>query len=91
MRVIYFIQAGRYGPVKIGISKNPRKRLRALQVPNPKPLTLLGVMEGDSDTEKEVHREFRNSRIRGEWFSISPELLRFIDSECDPGLLSSII
>jgi Meiotically up-regulated gene 113 len=86
MRLIYFIRAGN-GPIKIGISKNPIRRLRALQTPNAKPLTLLGVMEGDLETERDIHRQFRNSRIRGEWFCTSPELLRFIDSECDPALL----
>jgi hypothetical protein len=89
MKLIYFIQAGKAGPIKIGISKDPRRRLRALQVPNAKTLSLLGCMEGDLDTEREIHSTFRYSRIRGEWFSPSPELMKFIDHECDPTIFST--
>lgn len=64
--MIYFIRSGKY--VKIGYSKNPKKRLDELQTGNPEKLKLIAVMQGNLQTEKSLHDLYSNKRIRGEWF-----------------------
>jgi len=68
--VVYFIQAGGDdGPVKIGWSLNPMKRLRSLQTGSGQVLRLLAVMPGDRKKERAMHRAFSSRRIHGEWFN----------------------
>lgn len=74
---VYFIQAGEDGPVKIGVAKNPEKRLPALQVNCVAKLRPLGVVNGDRETERSLHARFAASRVRGEWFGLSAELQEF--------------
>lgn len=76
---LYFIQDGA-GPIKIGRGGNARKRLALLQVGNPRPLKLLAEIVGDGCMEPFWHICFSPFRIRGEWFSNEPALLRAIGS-----------
>ena len=79
--MIYFIQSGNDGPIKIGVTNGDvEKRLRNLQLANPEPLRLLATMDGDSDTECELHKRFDLYRIRGEWFAPSAEVIGFINT-----------
>lgn len=73
----YFIAKGWPGPIKIGKSKNPAKRLRQLQTASPERLHLVAYIEGD--VEKELHRRFHGDRIRGEWFEPEEWLLEWIE------------
>ena len=68
--MIYFIQAGDNGPVKIGYSINPEKRLQALQTSHPQKLRMITVIDGDRDLEKELHEYFSDESVSGEWFNI---------------------
>ena len=62
--MVYFIQAGKDGPIKIGYTANDVKnRLLTLQPSSPYPLTILGVMEGDVELEKNIHKKFKRFRI----------------------------
>jgi hypothetical protein len=81
--MIYFIQAGNNGPIKIGIAKNPSKRLSQLQVGATEELRLLGVMNGTEQHENDIHHQFAVHRVRGEWFSPTPELLTYIATQSD--------
>ena len=74
--MIYFIQDSSSQAIKIGVSKQPLKRLADLQTAHPSQLLLIGVMDGMQQQEKELHRRF--TRQRGEWFDPSPDLLAFI-------------
>jgi hypothetical protein len=76
--MIYFVQAKSGGPIKIGHAVNVFQRLRELQVANPAPLHVIGVMDGDLEAEARVHATFANDRLRGEWFSESDALKAFI-------------
>lgn len=76
----YFIQAGDNGPIKIGVAKNVRRRLDNFRVASPVPLALIGVADGDGAYEHELHQRFSGSRIRGEWFHPSPELMAFVET-----------
>lgn len=62
--------------VKIGFTKKIKDRLSALQISQPHPLRLLGIVEGD--IEFATHRKFAKDRVQGEWFRLSEEVLRFI-------------
>lgn len=79
--MIYFIQSGERGPVKIGYVQSGRSvdtRLAELQVGNPEQLRLLATAQGGPSTERKFHRAFSATRIRGEWFAWSPLLQRVV-------------
>ena len=69
--------ANNNGMVKFGFSKDPDRRVRALQTGSSDLLVLLETVPvGDRsvrEMERLLHREFAHLRSRGEWFSISPE------------------
>jgi hypothetical protein len=67
-RFVYFIQDGENGPVKIGLSNEPDKRISKLQTGNPRELFLRHVIPGDRAVENQLHKRFEPARIRGEWF-----------------------
>jgi hypothetical protein len=74
---VYFIQQGEHGPVKIGRSNRPERRIGNLQTGNPDELSLRHVIPGNKDTERHLHARFKPWLIRGEWF-IDPEYLGVI-------------
>ena len=68
---VYFIKAGEY--LKIGISKDVKSRVTALQTGNPVKIELKGVIKNLSKAtalnyEKKLHRFYENCRVCGEWF-----------------------
>lgn len=65
---VYFIQQGRAGPIKIGRSRDPIRRLRQLQTAHSEPLRLLHAEPGDPQDETQAHELFAEARIAGEWF-----------------------
>lgn len=73
---IYFIQSSD-GAVKIGRAKNIKQRLGNLQTAHAFELKLLRVIPGGEVEEWECHYEFRDNRIRGEWFSYTENMLTF--------------
>jgi len=81
--MIYFIQAGENGPIKIGESDHPEERLRQLQIANPYELKLLWVYDDDESewNEAKIQALFDHELIRGEWFRPSRNLFRFIKDE----------
>lgn len=74
------------GRVKIGISSNPTERIKQLNVGNPNELELVYVKRADKprhQSETELHTEFDNFRIRGEWFS--DKVLKMLPMEATNG------
>lgn len=78
-RLVYFIAAGDNGPVKIGSSVNPQKRLQALQGASSVKLSILLTIPGGYDLERRLHVRFATERLTGEWFERSKRLVKFID------------
>jgi hypothetical protein len=75
---VYFIQVPS-GPIKIGFTtKRMAGRMQELQAGNHEELTLLKATLGSRAEEKALHDYFRQTRIRGEWFRPTTELLEFI-------------
>lgn len=66
--MIYFIQNKATGAIKIGYSKNPKKRLIGLQTATPQELVLLGTMQGGLEHEAAFHKQFAGHALQGEWF-----------------------
>lgn len=72
--------------IKIGYTKNTvEKRLQQLNTGSDSKLYCVGYMQGDMETEKQLHREFANERIRqnGEWFRPSEKLIDYINSHSE--------
>lgn len=74
---IYFVRAG--DRLKIGFTRNVKRRLSQLQTFFPEPLELLGAIPGSLLMEQEVHRHFGHLNITREWFNVEPELLVYIE------------
>jgi hypothetical protein len=72
--------------IKIGIASNIHERLSKLQISTPYELKLLKLVKDAAHLEREIHKEFASSRVRGEWFSRSPALLELINSFPEPEL-----
>jgi hypothetical protein len=77
--VIYFAQATEGGPIKIGFSDDVPTRIKALKGHYGCELRLLKTIEGDKQTEKEIHRQFAHLRLGpGEQFQPAHDLMDFI-------------
>jgi hypothetical protein len=88
---VYFIRAAS-GPVKIGISRCPRKRFWQIQTGSSENLTLLATVAIDDapTVEARLHETFAESRIRGEWFIYTNKIAGLVDAICAgqiPGIL----
>lgn len=74
-RLVYFIRpVGMAGPVKIGSSVMPEKRLRELGAFCPFELELVAILPGTRELEARFHALFAADHQRGEWFAASTRL-----------------
>jgi len=84
MKYIYLIQSLEDGHYKIGISKNPNKRIQQLNTGNSSPLKLINSYKSEfaEKIEGALHRKYSYLHKNGEWFDLSIEQeVSFID-EC---------
>jgi hypothetical protein len=75
---VYFIEAIGTGFVKIGRGSGIC-RVVELQNGCPFPLRLICEIQGKPGLEQKLHKKFKNSIFRGEWFYISQEIKSFIE------------
>lgn len=88
-RVVYFITDETF--VKIGVSRSGpalTERFKELQIGNPKPLRLIGVVPGDFHVERKLHGMLVKHHVRGEWFELNRPV-RAILGELFPELKSA--
>lgn len=76
-RFVYLMERVGSEVVKVGISRAPEERLRAMQTGHPDRLSIvrtwfLGFREART-VESIVHRVLADHRLAGEWFSVSAE------------------
>jgi hypothetical protein len=73
MKYIYLIQSQEEGYYKIGISKNPQKRIKQLQTGNSSPLKLIETYKTEyaEKIEGTLHRRYSHYHKTGEWFDMS--------------------
>lgn len=77
---VYFIRAST-GAIKIGFAVDPVVRMHSLQTSNPERLELLGSFAGTIAQERALHDRLKASRLHGEWFSPSEEVLSVVDTK----------
>jgi hypothetical protein len=78
---IYIAQAGDDGPVKIGVSGDPVRRIKQLNTGSAVKIVLIGFFVCNSwliarILEASVHAALAASRLNGEWFSVAPDTAR---------------
>lgn len=66
--ICYFI-GSKNGPVKIGWTRDVKKRLRTLQTAHPFKLEILATTAGGEIAEARYHAKFADYRLEGEWFT----------------------
>lgn len=71
--MVYFIQQGQSGPIKIGVSDDPKQRLKSLQTGSPHSLHLRDAapVPEDQRLESALHKKLEHRRLNGEWFEIA--------------------
>ena len=78
--MVYFIQAGPGGPIKIGFTKNDvKQRKMELQTGNPFKLKVLFTYNLPHPTESELHYKHSKHRLEGEWFKPHRDIKREIN------------
>lgn len=77
--VVYFIKRRRSGGgIKIGTAKDPWVRLNDLQIGSDVRLDLIATEPGSYKRERELHAQFQDLHIRGEWFRPGEALRNYI-------------
>ena len=75
MGCIYFIKHKGQEPIKIGLTTDtsPEKRIKSMETVSPWGLELVDVLQTSLPVEMEkiIHSDFKEKRIKGEWFNIS--------------------
>lgn len=85
--MIYFVQVGRDGPVKIGFTRNLVRRYRRLRGQYPgKSVAVLNFIEGTRPDERRMHYRFGKLWIEKELFRLDGELLDYLRSLPEPSL-----
>lgn len=79
---VYFFRNEDADLIKIGESTNHVRRIGALSYVAKSTLVLLGVMDGDHDTEAAIHKRFAHLRVTGEWFKEHESIRDFIAEYC---------
>jgi hypothetical protein len=75
--IAYLGDDGWRGPCKVGITRDPKRRLSSLQSGNPYPLSIYGVVRVErrecvAGLEAFVHERLKDRRLAGEWFAVEP-------------------
>ncbi len=87
-KTVYFLRPiGQAGPIKIGCSKEPMKRLRSVEIWSPLMLEVVAAVPGGHADESVLHQMFGDNRLHGEWFDITPELQSVLDYVAKAGRL----
>jgi hypothetical protein len=75
---VYVIGSSRIGPLKIGITTAPVRRLKEVQTGHPQRLEVFWSMVVRPDQaagiEREVHDRLASARLSGEWFHVPVEV-----------------
>jgi len=71
----YLIKNRRNGFYKIGKSNNPLKREKTLQSEEP---DIVMTKTWDEDIESLLHNDYKEHRVRGEWFELSKAQVKYI-------------
>ena len=79
--MIYFVQSGEDGPLKIGKANSPYSRINELQTGSPERLYMRATLDVPDSVERGLHAILGGCRVRGEWFD-SKEIIVNIVLAC---------
>ncbi len=67
---------------KIGLSKEPVKRLEKMEIKLPFPIETIHLIPTDDihSAKKTLHDKYANKRVNGEWFHLTPKDVNYIKS-----------
>lgn len=82
---LYVFRSAASGNVKIGIAADVRRRLSVMRCHSWDEIELVTSRLSSREEEKAVHSLLASSRIRGEWYSPSPEVLSWIEEQIPRG------
>jgi hypothetical protein len=89
---LYFIADQRRRYVKIGISRDPERRLHDLQAGSPIPLHIVLVIPGNGKAEEEaLHQYFAKHWSHREWFKFAPEIADLVNNLADGATVSALV
>jgi hypothetical protein len=75
--MVYFMQQGETGPIKIGVSDHPQSRRKRLQTGSPHELRIIHTFIAPDDVtlENGLHKDpiLKEGRMEGEWFDVPEE------------------
>ena len=79
--MIYVIEEGLNGPLKIGTTVNLEERLKTLQGGNSKQLQIIMSFECGSKLESKIHNDLTEFKIRekGEWFYRDDKVFKYLN------------
>lgn len=77
--MVYFIQAGDNGPIKIGASSSPWEHVKILQQGNHQELNLIAEIPGDRNLEQKVRADLKPFERGRKWFDATDEVLDYIE------------
>lgn len=67
------------GLYKIGhTTQDPQSRIANLQTGNPFAVELVGSIPGSRALERHLHRTYKNRKVKGEWFLLTPDEVKEI-------------
>lgn len=88
---IYFLRPiGLLGPIKVGCSTEPKRRLEDLLTWSPLRLEIVATMPGTLKDEGFLHRCFAKSHSHREWFHPSPEIQLALTTIFDGGGIAQL-
>ncbi|TKD50198.1 GIY-YIG nuclease family protein [Sphingomonas baiyangensis] len=91
MKQIYFLRPiGSVGPIKIGCSIEPRKRLNVIAGWSPIPLEVAACAPGGHLQEGDLHHRFAHLALHGEWFAVDAELAELVEEVARTGRLPEV-
>jgi DNA-binding XRE family transcriptional regulator len=79
--MVYFLKAE--NRIKIGFATNPSKRIASIQTSSPFKLDVVLIIDGNFETEQNLHKMFREYRHTGEWFEFVEPIKKFIEDNLD--------
>ena len=69
--MIYIIGNRELDVCKIGFSERPKRRIETIRKSFPFKLEIFKIFDGDRTDENKIHIKYSESRIKGEWFTLS--------------------
>jgi hypothetical protein len=77
--MIYFAQSLPHGPIKIGYSKEPARRIADLAATQANGMYILATMSGEVADERALHELLKEHRLNGEWFEPHDDVWLMVD------------